>query len=363
MSKRRWFAFAAVPVILALLLSACSGQQSKPAAQKPAENATPTPAPEQPKKLEPIKLKVGISGISINYAHFWVALNKGFFAEEGLDITTISFDGGPPTVQAMIAGEIPVSISSAIEAMACQLEGCDIKVVATFIPYSPYQLMTKPEIKTAADLKGKKVAVSKLGAESHNAAMNLVETLKMDPNKDVAYVAIGGQTKRLQALIAGSVDAAVISPPGSYQLKVDGYNVIADLIDARRETAHENVLSTDRFMKENPEAIRRFVRGFARGIHFFITNGPETQKIIADYLKMDPVKEKAVLETTWKEYAEKNTPKLPLPSIAGIKTQLPELAELKKDPKAANEKPERFVNSTFVQELETSGFMKKLWGN
>lgn len=353
-------------MLVAILVAACGGQtkQTPASSSTSPSSSTQTAQPaEPPKKLEPIKLKVGISGISINYVHFWVAEKKGFFKEEGLELSTVSFDGGPPTVQAMIAGEIPVAISSALEAMACVLEGCDVKVVSTFVPYSPYQLLAKPTIKTAADMKGKKIAVSKLGAESHNAAMRLVELLKMDANKDAAYVAIGSQTNRLQALIAGSVDAAVISPPGSYQLKKDGYVLLADLIEGKLATAHENVLSTDKFMKENPEAMRRFMKGFARGIHFFVTQPAETQKLIAEYLKMDPVKDKEVLETTWKEYAEKNTARTPLPDVAGIKNQLPELADLKKDPKVKAENPERFINATFVKELETSGFLKKLWGN
>lgn len=361
--KATWLLSTALSV---LLIAGCGGSKpSEPAtannntsAPAPASN-TPAPKAETPKT--PIKVKVGVSGRSINYTYFWLAETNGFFKDEGLETELVVFDGGPPTVQAMIAGEIPIAVSSSYEAMASRLEGADLKVVATFVPNAPHQLIARPAIKTPADLKGKKVGVSKIGAESHKAAKEAVKMAGLDPEKDVAYVAVGGQTQRVAALLVGSIDATVVSPPGTSQLIKQGYNKLADLIAGHIETAHENIITRDKTIKENPEMIRRFMRALVRGIHYFHTNPEGSKKFIAEYLKMELPKDQDDLDGAYEDYKKSNAPEAPLPAVKGMKRQLEALAEAKKDPKILESNMAQFYDASFIQELIDNGFIKKLY--
>src|SRR5690606_35770295 len=124
------------------------------------------------------------------------------------------------------------------------LQGFDPVLIASFVPHMPHHLITRSNIKTADDLRGGRAAISTPGAISDGVTRLAIRRLGLEPERDVAILPLGGQTARLAALEAGTVDATVLSPPLSYQLMNQGYNLVLDLMREQVPSNHENVVST-----------------------------------------------------------------------------------------------------------------------
>jgi ABC-type nitrate/sulfonate/bicarbonate transport system substrate-binding protein len=134
-----------------------------------------------------------------------------------------------------------------------------------------------------------------------------------------------------------------------------GFNILADMADLGLPYQHETVGTTDRFIKEHPETVRKFLRAFVAGIHQWMTDEKKTKESLAKRLR---IKEKETLDETYVAY-KKLTEKKPYPTLKGIQFQIDDIA--KRNPKAKGAKPEDFVNVTILKELDQSGFIDKLY--
>ncbi len=134
-----------------------------------------------------------------------------------------------------------------------------------------------------------------------------------------------------------------------------GFNILADMADLGLPYQHETVATTDRFIKEHPETVRKFLRAFVAGIHLWMTDEKKTKEILTKRLK---IKEKEILDETYVAY-KKLTEKKPYPTLKGIQFQIDDV--VKRNPKAKGAKPEDFINITFLKELDQSGFIDKLY--
>ncbi|HEX9146910.1 MAG TPA: ABC transporter substrate-binding protein, partial [Candidatus Binatia bacterium] len=146
-----------------------------------------------------------------------------------------------------------------------------------------------------------------------------------------------------------------ISPPFDITAKKMGFNILADMADLGLPYQHETVATTDRFIKEHPETVRKFLRAFVAGIHLWMTDEKRTKEVLAKRLR---IKEKETLDETYVAY-KKLTEKKPYPTLKGIQFQIDDVA--KRNPKAKGAKPEDFVNVTMLKELDQSGFIDKLY--
>jgi len=153
----------------------------------------------------------------------------------------------------------------------------------------------------------------------------------------------------------GSVQATLISPPFDITAKKMGYNILADMADLDLPYQHETVATTDRFIKQHPETVRKFLRAFVAGIHVWMTDDKKTKEILAKRLK---IKDPEILEETYVAY-KKLTEKKPYPTLKGIGFQIEDVA--KKNGKAKGTKPEDFINIATLKEIDQSGFIDRLY--
>jgi ABC-type nitrate/sulfonate/bicarbonate transport system substrate-binding protein len=148
----------------------------------------------------------------------------------------------------------------------------------------------------------------------------------------------------------------LISPPFDITAKKLGYNVLGDMADMNLPYQHESIASTDRFLKERPETVGKFLRAFIAGIHLWMTDEKRTKEILAKRLKISDTE---ILNETYSAY-KKLTEKKPYPTLKGIEFQIEDVA--KKQLKAKGAKPEDFINITPLKEIDQSGFIDKLYG-
>jgi ABC-type nitrate/sulfonate/bicarbonate transport system substrate-binding protein len=298
---------------------------------------------------------VGVAGLSGALAHAFVPKDSGLYEKYGLDAELIFFQGGTQAIQAALAGGVQIVVTAGPEIINARVAGSDMIMIAGYMNTLPYSIVADKKITKFEQLKGTKAAISKFGSTSDLAVRYALEQNGLTPGKDVTIIQLGDQNTRFAGLTAGSVQSTLISPPFDITAKKMGYNILADMADLGLPYQHETVATTDRFIKEHPETVRKFLRAFIAGIHLWMTDEKKTKEVLAKRLR---IKEKEILDETYVAY-KKLTEKKPYPTLKGIQFQIDDVA--KRNPKANGAKPEDFINIAFLKELDQSGFIDKLY--
>ena len=298
---------------------------------------------------------VGVAGMSAALIHPFIAKDAGMFQKYGVDARLVLFEGGSLLAQASMAGEIKVSVTSGPVTIASRSAGADTIAVAGYINTLPYNLVTNKTITSLQQLKGKKIAISRFGSNTDTAVRLLLEKVGLNPTKDVTIIQVGAQPTRFQALVAGTIDATIIAPPFDITAKKQGFNVLVNLAELSIPYPQQVIETTDRFIKENPQAVKNYLKGFISGIHYGLTNKEGAKKIMAKYLRItDP----EILDATYASYAQ-TTDRRAYPNMQGFQYAVEELAH--RLPSAKSKKADDFVNMRFLNELEKEGFFKDLY--
>ncbi|HEY1269411.1 MAG TPA: ABC transporter substrate-binding protein [Candidatus Binatia bacterium] len=304
----------------------------------------------------PKKVIVGLAGSGGGVDLLHVTKRIGAFKRQGLDVDLVLFQGGSQALQALIAGEVKmISGGGGSAAQQARIKGAGNVLVSTYTPTMPYSLYVNPRIKSAKDLKGGKLAVSRFGSSSEFAARFMLKGLGLDPAKDVTLMQIGNQQGRFSALVSGVVDGAVIDSPNTLLAKRQGFVQLTDASTLGLVYPHNNMATIDSFNRAEPETVRAFLRGFIEGIAFYKTRKSETIPLIKEFLRLN---DDAIAEESY-DYFSRVTPAKPYPSLEGIRTVLGEMAAT--NPAAKSMKPEFFVDASFVKQLDDSGFIDKLY--
>jgi NitT/TauT family transport system substrate-binding protein len=304
------------------------------------------------------KLNVGYSAVSADQLPAWVAKETGIFAKNGLDVQVIFFTGGTTAILALVSGDVPITQVSGPGLINSVLAGSDAVFVAAGMTSLNYVLMGKPGLKTAEQLKGGTLAISRFGSATDSIARFALRKIGMTPGKDVTLMQVGSGPERLNALITGRVSAAVINPPSSFIAEKRGMAVIADVAQMGLIFQHTGVATTRKFIREHPDTVRRYVRSHVEAVHKMWTDKEATVKTLGKY--MGSGVDRDILEKSRDNVlTEALFPKKQYPSLEGLKTVLDEIAD--RDPRAKVAKPEQFVDLTFIRELDQSGFTDGLY--
>jgi NitT/TauT family transport system substrate-binding protein len=302
------------------------------------------------------KIMVAYSSISGNNAPLWVTQEKGFFRKYGLDVQAVLIESGSTSAQSLIAGDVTFAHMAGAAIMQSNLRGADAVMIAGVVNTLTFQLYTDKTISRPDQFKGKAVGVTRFGSSTDFAMRYALEKYGLDPNKDVAILQLGNVPALLSALEAGKIQGAMLSPPTTLRAKKLGYPVLADLQMLGLEYQHTGIATTRSLIKARPELVRDFMRAYVEGIHYAKTHRKETLEVLAKYLRTD---DKDVLEDTYESVVLNLVPEKPYPTLKGIQIILRELGI--KDPNARSARPEQFVDLSFIKELDSSGFVDRLY--
>jgi NitT/TauT family transport system substrate-binding protein len=296
---------------------------------------------------------VGVAGPAINMVYSFVARDAGFLSKYGLDARIVVFDAGSILAQAALSGEVKISVSSGPATIASRSQGADTIIVAACVNILPYSLVAAKDITEWSQLKGKKLAISRFGSGTDTAVRLVLKKYGLDPAKDVIIVQLGTQPNRFQALAAGAIDATIISPPLDIAAKKQGYPIVVNITELGIPYPQQVIETTDRFTRENPHTVKSFLKGFIEGVRYALTHKEETKKIITKYLKTtDP----EILEATYQSFVQVTDPSC-YPNMEGMRNAMDEVAA--RVPAIKNKKPEDFVNTHVLGDLEKEGFFKQ----
>jgi len=302
------------------------------------------------------KVRIAYSSISGNQVPAWVAYEQGFFRKNGLDVELVFIEGGSRAANALVSGDVTFSQMAGPSILQSNLQGQDVVIVAGFLNTMDYQLMVHKSITRPDQLKGKSLAVSRFGSSSDFATRYALDKYGLVPDKDVTILEIGTQPARFAALEAGKIDGAMVAIPLTLKAKTLGFHALADLKMLGLEYQHTGLATTRSMIKSRPAVVRNAVKAFVEAIHYYKTHRKEALAILRKYLKDNDPQD---LEETYNAIGLALIPEKPYPTQRGIQVMLQELSA--KDPKARAARPEQFMEISFLKELDSSGFIDRLY--
>src|ERR1043165_992457 len=226
--------------------------------------------------------RVSYATLSAAYMDHICAMDKGYFREEGLNIEVIRAPGGVAT-PGLLSGQFQFS-SSASSAVSAAVRGGPLKIVYTNLSRPSYTLVSiKPDISSARDLVGKKVAINSFGDTGHLSTILYLKKMGVNPSS-VLFIAVGRNEVRFPALRSGAIDATPLVPRDMVVLKDQKHVILADL-GKEIQLVWNGVAVSNKLLTENPQLVERFLRGLAKGREFARRYKDDTVSLIS---KRDP---------------------------------------------------------------------------
>lgn len=212
-----------------------------------------------------------------------LALSRGFFRAEGLEIEMIQMN---PRLAATAIVNGDVSYADAFASTyRASLQGFPIKLALVHQKKGPYFLLARPEIKEIQQLKGKKFGVSTIRGADHLVAEELMLSKGFNPAQ-VQPVGIGDAATRYHAMIGGAIDATAVATPQDLMLKQKGFSMLAGPPEVG--IPGSGVFTSEKFLRENPLAVKKTIRALLRAHNFILDNRAETIQAMMQWLPQSP---------------------------------------------------------------------------
>ena len=302
------------------------------------------------------KITIGYSSISPASSPAWFAYEGGFFRKYGLDAQLIFIESGSRMVQTLVSGDVVAAQVGGAPVIQSNLQGSGVVIIAGLLNTMDYKFVVSRDITRPDQLKGKTVAVSRVGSSSDFATRYTLEKYGLVPDKDVAILQIGSQPARFSALESGRIHGVMIAIPLTARAAKLGLNILADLQMLGLEYQHTSLAVSQNMIKTQPDLVRNVLKSFVEGIHYAKTHRKEALAILAKYLKTDDAD---ALQEAYESELQALIPEKPYPTLKGIQTILREMGA--KDANARSARPEQFVDNSFMKELDSSGFIDRLY--
>lgn len=302
------------------------------------------------------RIRIAYSSISGSYLGLWVAHDAGYFAKEGLEDQMILIPSGSQLAQVATAGEVDLAALNGSSAMAAALQGADLKIVGNTTNKLIFSIYVRPEIKSVEALKGKKIGITRFGSATDIAARVALRKHNLDPQKDVTILQMGAMTSIMGGLQGGAIDGGLVSPPTLFAVDKMGFKELINVTDMNLAFPNPSLVAQGGIMRKKPDLVDRFMRAYARAIHRARNDKELTLKSIAKHTKIE---DPAVLKKAYDLYVGKVIEKAPYIDMTGMKNALDDLA--KTVPAARDAKPEQFIESRYLDNLEKSGLLRDLY--
>ena len=301
------------------------------------------------------RLRIAVAG-GLSIVPVWVMQEKGLLRKRGVNAELVQIASSPVAIQAMLSGEVESIITSAATLVTARLAGADVVMIMSTTPTFPSTLMAAKSIGEVSQLRGKAGGVNRYGSNTDFGLRLVLRKVGIDPDKDVKLIQVGGTAQMVAAISRGLIQFALFNEPFVRDAEKLGFKILID-VPAQKIPFHWNgVLTKESLLKARRPVFARLTLALTEAIHVYKTEKEWTKSIIGKYLKVtDPEN----LERAYNNlYAI--LPEVPLPTPDGVKTLLDDMAP--KNAKAAAANPKDFVDLSFVEEMERSGFVKQLYG-
>jgi ABC-type nitrate/sulfonate/bicarbonate transport system substrate-binding protein len=336
---------------------ATGGSEQAPAAAGAPSGATqsgqaaPASAP-----APPVKIRVAYSEVFPGATIPWTTYEAGIFSKHGLDVE-LSYIASANTVPAVLAGEVEIALGGGYAVINSRLAGSDLKMILGVVNWFQYELMVNPEIQSAADLKGKRLGVSRFGSASDMGTRVALQHLGLVPDQDVTIIQTGSMQERIAAMQAGAVAGGVAAPPDPVRLRRLGFKSLFDMARTGLQDMNTIAFAQGSWLNSQDATAQAFVNAMVEGIHYAKTNPEFTKQVLAQYLKMDDAE---LLDVSYDYFTGQNLERVPDPGRDAARRYLDQ--QVTSDPRAAGARVEDFFDMRFIERAQASGLVERLYG-
>jgi NitT/TauT family transport system substrate-binding protein len=303
------------------------------------------------------RVQIGFVSFVATYAPLWVAADRGFFAQEGLDPELVFIGSAPTMVASMIAREVPLASTAGTAVVSAVAGGAPLKILATFANRVSSDLMARPGIVRPEDLRGKRVGVQSMGGGIWMQALLALERLGLDPVRDRLYIqVIGPQPQLAKALETGAIDVTVLPTAFSQPLKARGYPVLLEFLNANIPLTGTSLIALKDTVEQSPQLVERALKGLLRALAF--THDPGNREAVTQTLARRLRVEQRGAEEAYRGALE-TLERKPYPSAEGLLNIRRLLA--RSNPRVATIQVEDVMDTRILRKLDEIGFIDALY--
>ena len=302
------------------------------------------------------KLRVAYAAITAAFSIPWIAKEAGIFQRHGLDVELVYIAAGSRAVQTLVGGSIDIAAIGGPAGVDAKLAGADTIYVA--IPVNRVLVFTvaAPQIQRIEDMRGKSIGVTRIGTVTDFFTRLYLRQNGLVPDRDVMIRQAGGLPEIVAALKAGQIEGGTFGFPAVLHARAAGFRVLVDYNASGYRYPLSTVIVTQKLLRSQESAVRRFLEALIEGVHRFKTDPNFAMKVIGKYTQTT---DRSMLEETQRVYASAFE-RVPYPDIEVMKLGLTQVAET--NPRVRDVDPKEFVDPRLLREIEASGYVKRLYG-
>ncbi len=337
--------------------SPSAAASAKPAASGSAAAKPPASASAKPKvasvaPAQPGQLLVAFSEIVTSNLPMWAAKEGGIYQKNGLDVDVRLIESSL-SIGALVAGQVQLAGVGGSESLAAAVSGADIRILAITTPVYPYKLEVAADIKTPADLKGKKVAISRVGSSSDVATRAGLRKIGLDPDKDVSIIQVGSLQARTAAMISGAVQASMANPPDTLTLEDQGFHTLVDLSSLDLPASNNGIVVTGSWLASHHDQAQKYIDSYVQSITRVKKDKPFALDVMKKYLKLTDDRK---LQSAYDYWVGKTMPDLPYPKAEQFTDSVAVIAE--RNPAAKTYDLKKLLDPSFIQSAADRGVNK-----
>jgi len=304
------------------------------------------------------RLVIGYSTINPRIAPLWIAQEAGYFQKYGLDTMLIFLRSTPLLIAGMKSGSVAIAYGAGGSVLNASVGESDLKILATFTGRMTNNLVARPGIKTANDLRRRVVGVQSIGGTNWIGAMLWLESLGLDPNRDsITIQVVGDQTVRAQALETGRIDAAAVDPVFSKRLAERGFTILGDSQRTNIPFVGVDIAAQRVYIAEQAEAVENVIKALLESLAYIVT--PKNHAAVLELImKRLRISDQAPAEEGYQDLI-RNMSRKPYPAAEGLRNVQRYIKA--QNPRIGDVKVEELIDNRFVRKLDETGFIDRLF--
>jgi NitT/TauT family transport system substrate-binding protein len=286
----------------------------------------------------------------------WIAQDAGLFKKHSLEFPLVFIASSPAVTAAMLGGDAEIGLTGGEGMIRAYIQGAtEFVFIGAVKNVLTHSILAKAPIRKAEDLKGKKIGINRIGSNPHYFAVQALKRAGLDGARDVTMIQSGGAPETLAALISGGIDAAALTAPMDAQALANGYQYILYGPDMRIPYAATVFVTLRSAIAKRAPVINQFMRAMAEAAKILHTDREFTYKVMGKQLRLT---DRKILDASYNLEIKALEPRLSIKTEA-FQDILDEVAKV--DGRAKQVKAEDLIDRRFLDDLDKSGFMTRLW--
>jgi ABC-type nitrate/sulfonate/bicarbonate transport system substrate-binding protein len=286
----------------------------------------------------------------------WIAQEAGLFKKYDLDFQLVYLVSSGLVTAALLGGDAQMTLTGGVGNVRGYVQGAtDLVFIGSVKNFMTQTIVAGGAIKRPEDLKGKKIAVTRIGSNSHYFTIQALRRFNMEPGRDFSFVQTGGDPESLMALVGGGLDVACLTAPNDAQAIAQGYHYVVYGPDLKIPYAAATFVTRHSIIAQRSQAVGQFMHAMAEAAKVLHTDREFVYKVISKQLRLT---DRRVLDAGYNAEIQALEPRLAIKSES-LQAILDEVAAT--DPRAKKVKPQELIDTRYLDEMEKSGFFDQLW--